>query len=74
LTRSLTTARAHWSPGEKCAAGAGRTALGLRPRSVRPAPAHSHPDWRCCLTLIVARQGDKPQRRACTWMRSRMRP
>src|SRR5882757_1935937 len=34
LTRSLTTARPHWPLGEKCAAGAGRTSLGLRPRSV----------------------------------------
>jgi len=29
---------------EKCAAGDGRPSLGLCPRSVRPTPAHSHPD------------------------------
>jgi hypothetical protein len=34
---------------------AGRTALGPRPRSVRPARALSRPDRRCCLTLIVVR-------------------
>ena len=41
---------------EKCAARARRPSLGLRPRFVRLAPAHSHPDCRCCLTLIGARQ------------------
>jgi hypothetical protein len=41
---------------EKCAARARRPSLGLRPRLVRLAPAHSHPDCRCCLTLIGARQ------------------
>jgi hypothetical protein len=40
---------------EKCAARARRPSLGLRPRLVRLAPAHSHPDCRCCLTLIGAR-------------------
>src|SRR5260370_19071991 len=39
---------------EKCVAGAGRPSLGLRPRSVPPAPAKSHPDCRCRLILIVA--------------------
>ena len=56
LTRPLTTARPHLPQWEKCAAGDGRPSLGLRPRSVRPPPAHSHPDCRSRLTLIVARQ------------------
>ena len=43
---------------EKCAARARRPSLGLRPRLVRLAPAHSHPDCRCCLTLIGARHPD----------------
>ena len=51
--RALPKAKTH---REKCAAGAGRPSLGLRPRSVRPAPAQSHPDCRCRLILIVARQ------------------
>jgi hypothetical protein len=42
------------NPQGKCAAGAGRPSLGLRPRSVRPAPAQSHPDCRCRLIQIVA--------------------
>src|SRR6266436_1669199 len=62
LTRSLTTARPHSPLGEKCAAGAGRTSLGLRPRSVPPAPAQSHPDCRCRHILIGA--GHLPARRA----------
>src|SRR6202049_2378519 len=41
---------------KKCAARARRQSLGLRPCFVRLAPAHSHPDCRCCLTLIGARQ------------------
>jgi hypothetical protein len=44
FTRSLTTARPHLPQRDKCAAGVGRPSLGLRPRSVRPTPAHSHPD------------------------------
>src|SRR6202162_5834344 len=46
---------------EKCAARARRPSLGLRPCFVRLAPAHSHPDCRCCLTLIGARQALAPQ-------------
>jgi hypothetical protein len=34
----------HGANYKKCAAGAGRPSLGLRPRYGRPAPAHSHPD------------------------------
>src|SRR5580704_4321366 len=48
---------------EKCAARARRPSLGLRPRFVRLAPAHSHPDCRCCLTLIGARQDSRLQRK-----------
>src|SRR5580704_4478788 len=48
---------------EKCAARARRPSLGLRPCFVRLAPAHSHPDCRCCLTLIGARHSISLQRR-----------
>ena len=37
------------------AAAAGVTPVGLRPPFVTPAAAHSHPDCRWILTLIVAR-------------------
>src|SRR5271169_5859416 len=42
--------------GKVRCAGNRRPSLGLRPCSVRQVPAQSHPDCRCCLTLIVARQ------------------
>ena len=50
---------------EKCAARARRPSLGLRPRFVRLAPAHSHPDCRCCLTLIGARQAQSSRQTSC---------
>src|ERR1700730_9231095 len=48
------------------AAGAGVTTVGLRPPFVTPAPAHSHPDCRRILILIVAPQirSHEPKRRA----------
>jgi hypothetical protein len=43
------------------AAAAGVSAVGLRPSFVTPAAAHSHPDCRAFLTLIVAPQALDPE-------------
>ena len=59
-------------PWGKRAAGGSLTPVGLRPPSVSQPPAHSHPDCRSPLTLIVARQASSRCRCSRGWPRFSM--